>query len=222
VNKRAQASMGTVYSVFRTLAEWLAIALFDFRVYGRERVPETGGIVIAVNHSSYFDPPLAGICCRRAVYFLARKTLLQWPFFGPLFPEMNVIPVDRGGADMSALKEVIRKIRSGEGVVLFPEGTRSKDGRLQPAQAGIGLVAAKTRAPVLPIRIFGAYDALPKGAKRLRLVPIRAVVGEPFQFSDDEIPDQSRETYQKLSERVMREISSLQLPPGVQAGSPEL
>ncbi|MFV0415656.1 MAG: lysophospholipid acyltransferase family protein [Chthoniobacterales bacterium] len=210
--KKQRASMGFVYYFFYTLARWIATALFDYRVFGRKNIPEEGGLVIAVNHSSFFDPPLAGICCRRAVHYLARKTLLKWPFFGPLFPDMNVIPVDRGGADMSALKEVIRKIKSGEGVVLFPEGTRSIDGNLQKGQPGIGMVIAKTRAPVLPIRIFGAHAALPKSGDSFKMVPIRAVIGKPFTFSEDELSDKSREAYQHLSDVVMKNIAALSLP----------
>ncbi|HVE15309.1 MAG TPA: lysophospholipid acyltransferase family protein, partial [Chthoniobacterales bacterium] len=118
------------YWFFATLARIFARLFFRFRIHHRERLPESGGIILAANHQSYFDPPLVGICSRRPVHYLARKTLLEWPFFGPLFPDMNVIPVDRDGNDMSALKTVIRKIREGEGVVLFPEGTRSPDGRL--------------------------------------------------------------------------------------------
>src|SRR4029450_5760927 len=96
-----------------------------------ERMSEEGPLILAVNHSSFFDPPLAGICSRRAVYYLARRNLLEWPLLGPLFPSMNVIPVERDGNDMSALREVIKKIREGNAVLLFPEGTRSKDGNLQ-------------------------------------------------------------------------------------------
>ena len=172
---------------------------------------EEGPLILAVNHSSYFDPPLAGICSRRAVYYLARKNLLEWPFFGPLFPAMNVIPVERDGNDMSALREVIRKVREGNGIVLFPEGTRSKDGNLQPARPGIGLVIAKTLAPVLPMRIFGSYHAFPKGSRGLRLTKITVVIGEPLRFTREEATPATRETYQHLSDRVMEAIAALKI-----------
>jgi 1-acyl-sn-glycerol-3-phosphate acyltransferase len=172
---------------------------------------ESGPLIIAVNHSSFFDPPLAGICSRRGVYYLARKTLLKWPFFGPLFPAMNVIPVERDGNDMSALREVIKKIKEGNAVVLFPEGTRSLDGRLQPARAGIGLVIAKTGAPVLPMRIFGAYEAFPKNAKGFRSTQITVVVGETIHFTRAEVENSSRENYQILSNRVMEAIAAIKI-----------
>jgi 1-acyl-sn-glycerol-3-phosphate acyltransferase len=205
--------MTIIYNIFYTLAKWLARLFFDFRVIHPERIPEEGGVILASNHQSYFDPPLVGICSHRGVHYLARKTLLQWPFFGPLFPAMNVIPVDRDGNDMAALKTVIRKIRQGEGVVLFPEGTRTRDGNLQPAQAGVGLVIAKTGAPVVPMRIFGAYEAFPRGAKRVRLHPIRVVVGNPIHFSPEELAGADRETYRRLGQRVMDEIAALELEP---------
>ena len=111
--------MTIVYNVFHNLAKLIAWCFFSLRVVHPERMIEEGPLILAVNHSSYFDPPLVGICSQRAVYYLARKNLLEWPFFGPLFPAMNVIPVERDGNDMSALREVIKKIREGNGVVLF-------------------------------------------------------------------------------------------------------
>jgi 1-acyl-sn-glycerol-3-phosphate acyltransferase len=204
--------MTIVYNIFYNLAKLLARIIFSMRVIHPERMVESGPLLIAVNHSSFFDPPLAGICSRRGVYYLARKTLLKWPFFGPLFPAMNVIPVERDGNDMSALREVIKKVKEGNAVLLFPEGTRSLDGDLQPARAGIGLVIAKTGAPVLPMRIFGAYEAFPKNARRFQLSQISVVIGEPIHFSAEEISNSSRETYQLLSNRVMDAIGALKLP----------
>jgi 1-acyl-sn-glycerol-3-phosphate acyltransferase len=204
--------MTIVYNIFYNLAKLLARIIFSMRVIHPERMVESGPLLIAVNHSSFFDPPLAGICSRRGVFYLARKTLLKWPFFGPLFPAMNVIPVERDGNDMSALREVIKKVKEGNAVLLFPEGTRSLDGDLQPARAGIGLVIAKTGAPVLPMRIFGAYEAFPKNARRFQLSQITVVIGEPIHFSAEEISNSSRETYQLLSNRVMDAIGALKLP----------
>ena len=203
--------MTLTYNIFYNLAKLLARGFFSMRVVHPERMIESGPLILAVNHSSFFDPPLAGICSRRGVYYLARKSLLKWPFFGPLFPAMNVIPVERDGNDMSALREVIKKIKEGNGVVLFPEGTRSKDGNIQPARAGIGLVIAKTGAPVLPMRIFGAFDAFPKNSKRLHFTKITVVLGEPLHFSQNDIASATRETYQALSDRVMAAISTLQI-----------
>jgi 1-acyl-sn-glycerol-3-phosphate acyltransferase len=192
----------------------LARLLFSFKVYGRDRIPNEGGCILAMNHESYLDPPIAGICCRRPIYFLARKTLLDWPIFGRIFPRVNVIPVDQERADMSALKNVIKVVRAGECTIVFPEGGRSWDGKLQPAQPGLGLVIAKTLAPVVPMRIFGAHEALPPGGRGLRLTPIRIVVGEPITFTEDDCQGGGRAVYQRLSERVMERIAAIELPEG--------
>lgn len=176
---------------------------------------ESGPLILAVNHQSYFDPPLAGICSKRAVYFLARKTLACIPLLGKLLPAFNVIPVDRDGNDKTALKKIIHLLRSGEGVVLFPEGTRSPDGKLQKAHSGIGLIIAKTKAPVLPMRLFGPYEAFPKNSKKINFRPITIVLGEPIYFTQEELTpsDRSdRELYQRLADRVMKAISALELP----------
>ena len=145
--------MSLIYNIFYNLAKLLARLCFRMRIVHPERMPESGPLILAVNHASYFDPPLAGICSRRGVYYLARKTLLKWPFFGPLFPAMNVIPVERDGNDMSALREVIKKIREGNGVVLFPEGTRVKHGDAPSIRSGFAGVYKLLDHAVTPIAL---------------------------------------------------------------------
>jgi 1-acyl-sn-glycerol-3-phosphate acyltransferase len=209
--------MTFTYYFWYTLSKITARLFFSLRVVHPERLIEEGPVILASNHQSYFDPPLVGICSKRDVFYLARKTLLDVPLLGELLPHINVIPVDRDGNDMSALKKIIRLVRDGNGVVLFPEGTRSPDGQLQKGKQGIGLIIAKSRAPVQPIRIFGAHDAFPKGSGKITAVPITVVVGEPIRFSPEELDPAScggdeRVLYQKLSDRVMEEIAALELP----------
>ena len=209
--------MSFTYYFWYTVSKTIARLFFSFRVLYPERIVEKGPLILASNHQSYFDPPLVGICSRRGVYYLARKTLLQIPLLGKLLPHINVILVDRDGNDMSALKTVIRTVKSGNGVVLFPEGTRSADGSLQPAKAGIGLVIAKTRAPVQPMRIFGSHEAFPKGSGHISLAPITVVIGEPIRFTAAELDpathgDDERALYQHLANRVMNAIGALGLP----------
>jgi 1-acyl-sn-glycerol-3-phosphate acyltransferase len=192
----------------------LARLLFSFKVFGRDRIPDKGGCILAMNHESYLDPPLAGICCRRAIYFLARKTLLEWPILGPIFPKVNVVPVDQERADMSALKTIIKLVRGGECTIVFPEGERTLDGKMQRAQPGLGLVIAKTLAPVVPMRIFGAHEAFPREQRVLRLRPIRIVIGEPMVFTEADLEGSGRDLYQRLSERVMERIAAIELPEG--------
>ena len=184
---------------------------FRFRVIHRERMLQSGPVILAMNHQSFLDPPLAGTTCDRAIYFLARRTLLDVPLLGWILPKLNVIPVNQEGVDRSAIKAVIRVLQAGNGVLVFPEGSRTLDGSLQPAERGLGLIIAKTLAPVVPMRIFGAREALPRGGGRLRFVPINMVIGEPIFFSAADIKGGGKDLYAELSDRVMKAIAALDL-----------
>ena len=193
------------------LAWLLGKLLFRFRVIHGERVSKEGAVIIAMNHESYLDPPLAAVAAGREMYFLARKTLLDVPVLGFILPRVNVVPVDQEGNDRSALKALLRILNAGNGTVVFPEGARTLDGQLQPALPGLGFVIAKTLAPVVPMRIFGAREALPRGESRVHFVPITIVVGEPIHFTAADLEPRGKETYQRLSERVMESIAALRL-----------
>jgi 1-acyl-sn-glycerol-3-phosphate acyltransferase len=184
---------------------------FRLRVVHRERMINHGAVIMASNHESYLDPPLVGSVADRAIFFLARKTLLAGPFFGWLLPKLNVIPVDQEGNDRSALKALIRILKAGEGTLVFPEGERTLDGGLRPALPGLGFVIAKTLAPVVPMRIFGARAALPRGSGRVHFCPITIVVGEPIYFTAADLQLPGRELYPRLSQRVMDAIAALSL-----------
>jgi 1-acyl-sn-glycerol-3-phosphate acyltransferase len=122
-----------------------------------------------------------------------------------------VIPVNQEGVDRSAIKAMIRILNAGHAVLIFPEGSRTLDGNLQPAEPGLGLVIAKTLAPVVPMRIFGAHEALPRGGGGLHFVPITIVIGEPISFTATDLGLPGRNLYQQLSQRVMDAIASLRL-----------
>src|SRR5438128_5601989 len=204
--------MNAYYWLGYWISRLLAQIFFRFRILHRERMIQSGPVILAMNHQSFFDPPLAGNASDRAIFFLARRTLLDHWFWGWLLPKLNVIPVDQVGSDRSALKALIRILRAGQATLVFPEGARTLDGNLQPAQPGLGLVIAKTRAPVVPMRIFGAYDAWPMHGK-IRLGPkITIVVGEPIYFSDVDLSGHGKDLYGRLSQRVMDAIARLQLP----------
>jgi 1-acyl-sn-glycerol-3-phosphate acyltransferase len=172
---------------------------------------QTGPVILAMNHQSYLDPPFAGTACDRAIYFLARRTLMDMPLLGWLLPKLNVVPVNQDGIDRSALKALIRVLKSGNAALVFPEGSRTLDGELQPAQPGVGLVIAKTLAPVVPMRIFGAHEALPRGGGGLHFVPVTLVIGEPIFFTAADLKSPDKELYVRLSQRVMNEIAALRL-----------
>jgi 1-acyl-sn-glycerol-3-phosphate acyltransferase len=134
---------------------------------------------------------------------------LDAPLLGWLLPKLNVIPVNQEGVDRGAIKALIRVLKAGNGVLVFPEGSRTLDGKLQPAEAGLGLVIAKTLAPVVPMRIFGAHEAMPRGGGGLHFVPITIVVGEPIFFTAADLSTPGKNLYRRLSERVMDAIAVL-------------
>jgi 1-acyl-sn-glycerol-3-phosphate acyltransferase len=204
--------MHPVYFTGYNLSKLIARTLFRFKAVGAEKIPKEGPLILAMNHQSFLDPPLAGICCDRDIFFLARRSLFKWPILGPLFPAMNVIPVERDRPDIAALKSVVKVIRAGHGAVIFPEGTRSLDGSLRKARPGLGFVIAKTKAPVVPMRVFGAFDAFPKNSKLPRLYPITVVVGDPCVFPEEALAGDPRAVYQALSDAVMERIASIELP----------
>jgi 1-acyl-sn-glycerol-3-phosphate acyltransferase len=203
--------MNPYYSVGYHFSRWLAKIFFRFRILHRDRMIQTGPAILAMNHQSYLDPPLAGNACDRAIYFLARRSLLDVPFLAWLLPKLNVVPVEQEGMDRSALKAIIRLLKAGEGVLIFPEGSRTLDGDLLPSLPGMGLIIAKTLAPVVPMRIFGAHEALPRGGGKLRFAPITVVVGEPIYFTAADLEDRRKEAYARLSQRVMDAIAALKL-----------
>ena len=194
-----------------TLTKVIAHLFFRFRVLHRERRILKGPVILAMNHQSYLDPPLAGISSGRESYFLARKTLLDAPVLGKILPKLNVVPVDQEGTDRSALKALIRILKAGNATVVFPEGARTLDGEIQPALPGLGFVIAKTLAPVLPMRIFGAHEALPRDGGKLRFTRITVVIGEPLHFSEADLEPRGKELYQRLSDRVLEAIAALRL-----------
>jgi 1-acyl-sn-glycerol-3-phosphate acyltransferase len=200
------------YWVCYHLIQLLGRIFFRLRYVHRERMIDHGPVILAANHQSFLDPPFAGGASKRAIYFLARRSLLDGPIFGWLLPKLNVIPVDsETGKDRTALKALIRILRAGQGTLVFPEGQRSPNGELQPALPGLGLVIAKTLAPVVPVRVFGAYGAWPIHEKWPRPGRVTVVVGEPIYFTEQDLLPASKDLYQRLSQRVMDAIAALKL-----------
>ncbi len=202
--------MNPYYWVGYKLTKLLGRIFFGLRVVHRERMINHGPVILAANHQSFLDPPLVGSVSDRAIFYLARKSLLKGWFMGWILPKLNVIPVDsETGRDRTALKALIRILRAGEGTVVFPEGQRTPDGEFQPAQPGLGLVIAKTLAPVVPMRVFGTFEAWPIHQKFPWPAPVTIVVGEPIRFTEQDIEAGGKDVYQRLSQRVMDAIAAL-------------
>src|SRR5204863_6172450 len=136
-------AMNPVYFLGWCLFRALYKFYFRWRVYNPERVPLTGPVILAANHASFLDPPLVGAGLRREINYLARESLFRFPLVGAILRAVNSVPVDRDGGGAAGLKAIFDRLRAGGGIILFPEGTRTRDGKLQPARSGIGLAVIK-------------------------------------------------------------------------------
>lgn len=157
---------------------------FDFKVYGVHHMPEHGGVIVASNHQSNLDPVLLGVQNPRTLSYMAKASLFDKPAFAWMIRSLNAFPVRQGEGDVGAVKETIRRLQEGHAVVIFPEGSRSKDGELRKLLPGVALVVRRAEVPVVPAVIDGSFDAMPKGSKGIRQVAIRVQFGPPMFLSD--------------------------------------
>jgi len=206
--------MSWIYSFGYRVSKELGRALFDYEVSGTEHRIEDGPALIACNHASFFDPPLVGIGFDKPVHFVARQSLFAPGLAEAILRRCNAIPINRERPDLATIRRILSVLREGHRVVLFPEGTRSRDGQLGRAEAGVGMIVAKSGVPVQPVRLFGTFDAMPRGAMFPRPAKVRLVIGEALQPEDllqasmvDGKPDP-----RKLADRVMQAIADLRCP----------
>lgn len=208
-----QVEMEPVYGFFHYLTTVIYGMAFRGEVIGQENLPADGAFLIASNHASHLDPPIVGSLVPRQLCFFARKTLWKPGVASWWLDKVGTIPVDRdGGQDVSALKRVLRALKDNKGLILFPEGTRTTDGKLQTPKAGVGFIVCKSQVPVVPARIFGSYEAFGKGATLHPGTPISVVFGRPIPPAKYDEPSAGKDRYQIASDRIMAEIARLELP----------
>lgn len=207
--------MSLIYWIGWTFYRLLYSTYFHWRVFNPERVPMRGSVILASNHASYLDPPLIGAGLPRALNYLARDTLFDLPIGGWVMRNVNAVPVDRDGAGAAGLKAIFTRLKQGGAIVLFPEGTRTRDGQLQKARSGVGLVIIKSTAPVVPVHVFGTYNAWNRSMTIPRPVSVSVKYGHPMDFKElrEEAKvcskDRLKEIYQETSNEVMRAIAAL-------------
>ncbi len=199
-----------IYWITHSLGRIVGHLFFRHRTLHRELIPERGGALLVANHVSYLDPPVISIAFRKPIYCLGRKSLFKG-FLGWLLPRIKVLPVDRGKGDIASLKRILNLLKEGNRVLIFPEGTRSPDGTLQSAEAGIGFIISRCEVPVIPLRIFGAFECFPRSAKFPRLGPITIVPGPPVDFSDLPPELTGRERHQACADRAMEALAAIRL-----------
>lgn len=186
---------------------------FHYEFFQEDNVPALGPCLLACNHVSFLDPPAVANGIERNCHCLARRTLFGKGLWKWLFERFLTIPVDlNGGAnEITTIRSVLHVLEDGQAVLIFPEGTRSKNGEIQEAKRGMGLIAALAQVPVVPVRIFGAFEAM--GRDRTQFFhPVRVVYGRPLRPADYDPGKGVKDRYEQISRRVMDAISSIREP----------
>lgn len=205
-----------LYRTGWVLVRGVARLLWKLEVMGAERVPLEGSVIIAPNHLSLLDPPLIGCACPRELRFIAKAELFRYGLFTKLIKRLGAFPVERGTADVGAIKTALSFLNEGRAVIIFIEGTRGDGTRLLPPTPGVTLLARQSGAQVVPTAIVGTDKAWPKGAKFPRRAQIKVGFGEPITYSTLFGNRTDRAARDAFSELVMERIEALT----VELGSP--
>jgi len=196
---------------FRTLL----FVFFRWKIFHVERVPLMGPVILASNHTSFLDPPLVGVAIPRVVNCLARESLFRFPIVGWVLRSWSCVPVNRDGGGAAGLRAILDRLNRGGAILLFPEGTRSRDGMLQPARAGVGLTVIKSSATVIPARVFGTFEAYGRHHRFPRPYRVSVKYGPPLDFTALRVEaatcDRPRlkAIHQQVADEIMAAIADL-------------
>ena len=177
--------------------------------HGNEHVPREGGVLLLSNHVSYLDPFIVGTTARREFYFMARDSIFSVPLLGNVLAMHNAYPVKRGTADRRALKYTISLLKEGHAVLIFPEGTRSKDGSLGKARDGVSFIIHNADVPAIPVYLDGANNLMPRWSKWIRPAKLSTHFGPPIDFSEARKSEDKRLMYNSMSQLIMKSIGAL-------------
>jgi 1-acyl-sn-glycerol-3-phosphate acyltransferase len=197
-----------LYAFLKPIAVFLMRAWFGLRVRGAEHVPARGPALIVSNHQSILDPPVIGGAARRQIYFLAKAELFRIPMFGSLIRALHARPVRREGSDPGALRTAAQLLGEGKALLVFPEGTRSLNGRLGEGKPGVGMLAVTSGAPVVPVYVSGTLEALPKGSAWPRRSQVSVSFGPALHFKPRNGAGR-KERYREAAIEMMRGIAEL-------------
>jgi len=171
------------YRFIRLLGQIVLVLFFGYRAYGLRNVAREGGVIIACNHQSFIDPVAVGSALRRRFGSLARASLFKHWAFGRLLRLLGSMPLDRGSADVGAMRQGLQLLKQGGALLLFPEGTRTLDGEIGELQSGLAVLASRSGAWVVPTIIDGAYECWPRQRAFPKLGKVRVAFGRPMKYS---------------------------------------
>lgn len=199
--------MKLFYKIIHHLVRWIFKIFFGMKVSGEENVPSEGRIIVASNHISALDPPAVAVATNRELHFLAKKELFSVPLLGYFIKHLNAFPVDRGAGDIKALKTFISHLKQDNAIILFPEGTRSRDGELGKAKEGVGMLATKTNSDIIPVYVSGTRKVR-RAIFRNPRVEIK--FGKRIYLDNYQNPDlPARARYKQISTDVLETIRRL-------------
>lgn len=197
------------YGFVRTLLVILVKLLYRYKIVGRENIPKKGPVIIAANHKSYLDPIMIALAVQgRQVNFMGKDSLFKIPVLSTIIKWLNTFPVKRGTADKAAIAHSLKLLKNGEVLLIFPEGTRIRNGGLGKPYPGVTAIALKTGAPIVPIGIIGTDKVVPNGSKTLRFPKITVRVGKPINVEKIAATER-KEKEEELTSKMMEEIRKL-------------
>lgn len=183
--------------------------LFQLDTEGLENIPDDGPAILASNHTSSLDHYLLPAVVKRQITFIAKKELFENKVLGFLLKKWGQIPINRGAGDNSAIDSALAILKKGELFGIYPEGTRTRDGKLHKGHIGVARIAVESGAPVIPVAMIGLYDILPRGKVLPKFQKARIKIGKPMDFSKYDTETTDRATFEKMTDQIMQEIGKL-------------
>jgi len=189
----------------------IAKPLFQYKAVGAEYIPKKGSAILVSNHASYLDPLFVGLGVWRRINYLAKKEIFRTRILTYLLKKLfRTIPVDREQMDRDTLRRIYQLLKNNEILLMFPEGTRSYNGKLMEPKLGIGMIAYNTQARLIPVYIHGSYNVWSRNSKIIRLKPCMVFFGPPVDLKTYYNQEKSKELYKKISEKIMEGIKELE------------
>ena len=202
--------MSWLWTVMRPLAVVVLRPAFRIKVVGRKNIPRRGAAILASNHLSALDHVVLPMATRRTITNISKKEHFETgPVKAWFFRQWGVIPVDRGKGDSAAMDAARQSLREGNLFCIYPEGTRSLDGKLHRGHTGVARLALEMRVPVVPCGMVGTFEAKPKGGKTRYFSKTAAVIGPPLDFSRHWGKQDDKEVCREVTDQIMRAIAKV-------------